>query len=93
MLRATEDPRFEQFEKNAQIMHNNVNNFYLKALKPHRYAYSVFSKTPISRGTLNTLQQNMLAKYNAFCRSLHKMNQLGLGFQANKAREIIKDRI
>lgn len=93
MLRASESDKLDQFKRNQKIMHDNVNNFYEKALKPHRYAYQVYSKVPLSRGTVKTLQQNMLARFNAFSRSLNQLNKLGLGFNATRARDIIKNRI
>jgi hypothetical protein len=59
MMKAAEDPKLNSFEKNAKIMHQNVENFYKQALKPHRFAYKVYSKVPLSNGTVATLQDNM----------------------------------
>lgn len=61
-------------------MHQNVENFYNQALKPHRYAYKVYSKVPISTGTIATLRDNMSEKLIAFRASLDVMNKAGLDF-------------
>lgn len=51
-MKVTNHPDLEEFERNQEIMHRNVNNFYQKVMKPHRYAYLVFSRVPLSEGTV-----------------------------------------
>lgn len=93
MMKAAGDSKLSQYQRNAQIMHQNVNNFYHKALRPHRFAYQVYSKVPLSRGTIQTLVQNMMARLNAFEKNLEKLNELGIEYNAQQSLEIIKDRI
>jgi hypothetical protein len=85
MMKAAEDPKLNSFEKNAKIMHQNVENFYKQALKPHRFAYKVYSKVPLSNGTVATLQDNMQAKLGEFKTALAAMNAGGLGYNPTVA--------
>jgi hypothetical protein len=83
MLRAAGDENLEMMERNQKVMHKNVKNFYKTQLQPARYAYGVFSKVPLSQGTVGTLQENMRTKLNAFEASLESMNGAGLGLNLN----------
>jgi len=89
MMRVANDDKLKDFEKNQGIVRTNVRNFYRKALQPHRFAYKVFSRVPISQGTVATLSDNMIDKLHAFRVNLRAMNKLGLTFRANKQMTII----
>lgn len=89
MMRVAEDDKLGEFEKNQKIVHNNVNNFFRKALKPHRYAYNVYSRVPISQGTVDTLSDNMIDKLKEFRVELRAMNRMGIEFRANQQMRTI----
>jgi hypothetical protein len=78
MLRAAGDDNLEMFERNQKVMHRNVKNFYKTQLAPARFAYKVFSKVPVSQGTVDTLQKNMKAKLSTFETALTAMNHADL---------------
>lgn len=84
MLRIAQHPQLANFEKNQAIVHENVKNFYSDVLKPHRFAYNIYSKVPISQGTVSTMQVNMVDKLRDFSNQLREMNKLGLEFRANE---------
>jgi hypothetical protein len=89
MMRVANDDKLKEFEKNQNIVRTNVRNFYKKALAPHRFAYKVFSRVPISQGTVATLSDNMIDKLHEFRVNLRAMNALGLSFRANNQMRII----
>lgn len=52
LMKTTNHPDLVEFERIQEIMYQNVNDFYEKVMKPHRYAYEVFSRFPLSSGTI-----------------------------------------
>lgn len=92
MLRAAGDSKLDQFERNQKVMHRNVRSFY-GAMRPHRFAYKVYSKVPVSQGTVATLQENMLAKLTTSNQALDGLNALGLNWRGNNSRQILRNRI
>lgn len=80
VMRVTEHADLEEFERNQEILIKNVNNFYTKALKPHRYEYEVFSRVPVASATVSTLSDNMIDKLKEFRVEARGLRREGLNY-------------
>lgn len=74
VLEASNDPLAENYRTQLKAFSKNAKNFYENILKPHRYYYGVFTKVPLSEGTVETLEKNMVQKAREFRTELRTMN-------------------
>lgn len=67
-------------ERFREEQRERVNDFYWNKLRPHRFFYKVFSKVPLVRASVETLQRNMMDKVGDCLVEAEALKELGLEY-------------